>query len=87
MGTDTGNVPLIKHQIPNLKFQINSKSQIANLKHPAVWNLVLGVWCLFVIWCLEFVIFTPETSQHLPQLLRRIFCQHNITRNQNPHRS
>jgi hypothetical protein len=41
-----------KLQIPNNK-QI-TMTEIPNSKH--VWSLDIGIWNLFVIWCLEFEI-------------------------------
>src|SRR5262245_66067291 len=53
-----GEPRLADHQ-PQL--DANSKLQIPNSKQPPlklcmpnVWRLVLGAWCLFVIWCLGF---------------------------------
>jgi hypothetical protein len=56
-----------KSQIPSTKFQIKTNFQIrmtetakglANRLDVSclefIWSLMLGAWCLFDIWCLEF---------------------------------
>src|SRR5207248_10861635 len=54
----------------NHKFQTNSKLQIP--KHnltPAVWNLRVGYWNLFVIWNLQLGAFSTARGPHGPHTM------------------
>ena len=58
-----------KFQITNYKSQINSNCQNSNYRNRSlVWNLVLGIWGLFVIWCLGFGICTSAYALNLDKV-------------------
>jgi len=38
------------------------KSKQQQAQHRLVWNLVLAIWNLFVIWCLQFVILDKHSK-------------------------
>ena len=38
-----------------MKLQINYNYQFPNVLNTSILNLVIRIWDLFVIWCLEFV--------------------------------